>query len=52
MEIIFYHLYQAAIAFEIRILLICFCSFELSGPILEKDSFIENVYIALSCLIQ
>ena len=26
-------------------LLICFCSFALSCPILEKDNLIENVYI-------
>ena len=33
-------------------LLICFCSFDLSWPILEKDNFIENMYIVLSCLIK
>ena len=31
---------------------ICFCSFEFSCPILEKNYFIENVYIVLSCLIK
>ena len=34
------------------ILLICFCSFDLFCPLLEKDNFIENVYIALSCPIK
>ena len=29
--------------------LICFCSFDLSCPILEKDNFIKNLYIVLSC---
>ena len=33
-------------------LLVCFCSFDLSCPILEKDIYITNVYIALSCLIK
>ena len=28
-------------------LLICFCSLYLSCPILEKDHFIENLYIVL-----
>ena len=32
--------YQAAIAIKISNLLICFCRFDLSCPILEKDSFI------------
>ena len=41
--------YQAASMVEISILLICFCSFELFSHLLEKDNFIENVYIALSC---
>ena len=31
---------------------ICFCSFDLFCPILEKDNFIKNVYIVLSCLIK
>ena len=33
-------------------LLICFCSFELSCPIFEKDNSIEDLYIVLSCLIK
>ena len=44
--------YQAVIAIKIHNLLICFCSFELSCPIFEKDNFIENFYILLSCLIK
>ena len=48
----FYHFYEAAIAVKISNLLICFCSFDLSCPILEKYSFIENVYIVLSCPIK
>ena len=32
--------------------LISFCSFCLSSPILEKDSFIEHLYIVLSCRIK
>ena len=43
---------QAAISFKISNLLICFCSFDLSCPILGKDNFIENLYIVLSCLIK
>ena len=44
--------YQAAVAIKINNLLICFCIFDLSSPIPEKDSFIENVHIVLSCLIK
>ena len=33
-------------------LLIFFCSFDLSCPVLEKDNFIENLYIVLSCVIK
>ena len=29
-----------------------YCGFDLSCPILEKDNFIENVYIVSSCLIK
>ena len=47
-----YHFYQAAVAIYISILLICFCSFDLCSPILEKDSFIETFYIVLSCPIK
>ena len=35
--------------YNISILLICLCSFDLFCPLLEKDSFIENLYIAMSC---
>ena len=48
----FLSLYQAAITGSISILLICFCSFDLFCPLLEKDTFIENVYIVLSCFIK
>ena len=44
------HFYQAIVAIKISNFLICFCSFELFCPILEKDNFIENVYLVLSCL--
>ena len=30
----------------------CFCSFELSWPILERDNFIKNLYIILSYLVK
>ena len=39
---------QAAAVIKISNLLICFCSFDLSCPILEKDSFIEHYCIVLS----
>ena len=48
----FYYFYQAAIAVKISNLLICFCSFDLSCPILEKYFFIENFDIILSCLVK
>ena len=38
--------------FNKSILLICFCSFDLFCPLLEKYTFIENVYIVLSFLIK
>ena len=44
--------YQAAIAVKISNLFIYFSSFDLSCSILEKDSFIENVYIVLSSLLK
>ena len=31
---------------------ICFYSFDLFCPLLEKDTFIENLYIVLSCTIK
>ena len=46
------HFCQAAVSIKISKLLICFCSFDLSCPILEKNNFIKNVYIVLSCLIK
>ena len=48
----FYHFFQAAVAIKISNFFICFCRFDLSCPILEQDSFIENLYIVLSCLIK
>ena len=44
--------YQAAVAIKISNLLICFCSFDLSGSILEKDILIEKLYIVLSCIFK
>ena len=35
---------------KISNLLICFCGFDLSCPILENDNFIKNVFIVLSQL--
>ena len=43
------HSSQAAVSFKISNFLTCICSFDLSCPILEKDNFIENVYIVLYC---
>ena len=43
--IFLHHFYQAAVAIKISNLLISFCSFDLSCPILEKDIFIERLYI-------
>ena len=40
------------ISMKISNSLICICSFDLSCPILKKDTFIENVYIVWSCLIK
>ena len=39
---------QAVISVKINNLLICFYRFYLSCPILEKDTFIENVSIVSS----
>ena len=46
------YFYQAAITINTSNLFICFCSFDLSCPIREKDNFIENLDIVLSCLIK
>ena len=43
---------QATTSITITNFVICFCSFNLSFPILEKDTCIENLYIVLSCLIK
>ena len=42
---------QATISFKISNFLICFCCCDLSCPILEKDTFIENLYIVLCCVL-
>ena len=44
-------MYQAAVTDYTSILLICFCSFDLFCPLLEKDTFIEIFYIVLFHLI-
>ena len=49
---VMYLLYQAAITTEISILLLCFCSFDLFCPLLDKDISNENIYIVLSCPIK
>ena len=46
------HYGKVAVSIKLSNLLICFCSFDLSYPVLEKDDFIKNVYIVLSCLIK
>ena len=45
------HFCRAAVSFNISNLLICFCSFYFFCPILEKDNFIEHLYIVLSFII-
>ena len=45
-----FNLFGIAVAIKISNLHICFYSFDLSCPILEKNIFIESVYIVLSCL--
>ena len=47
-----YFFSQAAVSVKISNLFISFCGFYLSCPILEKDNFIENTNIVLSCLIK
>ena len=37
---------------EISILLLCFYSFDLFCPLLDKDISVENMYIVLSCPIK
>ena len=43
-----YNFSQAACSVKMTDLFICFCSFNLSCPILEKDNVIGNLYIVLS----
>ena len=45
-------LYQAAVTIEINVLLLCFCSFDLFCPLLDKEISIENLYITLPCPIK
>ena len=40
---------QAADSIKISNLLVCFCSFDLSCRILEKDNFIKNVLLISLC---
>ena len=40
--------YQAAVSIKISNLLIVFCNFDFSCPILEIDSFIKNLHIVFS----
>ena len=46
------NLCKAAISFKLSNLLIFFCGFDLSCPILEKEHFIKNVFTVLYCLIK
>ena len=43
---------QVAFSVKISNLLICFHSFNLSCPILEKDSFVKILCVELCCLIK
>ena len=45
------HFYQVAVAIKISNLLTCFCSFDLSCPILEKEIVIENLYIVFRAVL-
>ena len=44
------HFCQSAISVKINNLLICFCNFDLSCPLLEKCNFIKTIYTVLSFL--
>ena len=46
-----YNFCQATVSLKISNLLICFCSFDLSCPVLEKDNCIEYFYNE-NCLIK
>ena len=46
------HFYYDVVAIKICNVLICFYSFDLSCPILQKYIFSESFYIVLSCLIK
>ena len=44
------HFCQAAGSIKIRNLLICFCILDFSCLILEKDNFIENLFLVAVCV--
>ena len=44
-----YLFYQAVVAIKINIFFFFFCSFVSSCHILEKEIFIENMYLVLYC---
>ena len=46
------HISCRAVLIKTSNLLICFCSFDLSCPILKKEHFIEKLYSVLSCIIK
>ena len=50
-KILIFFFYQTAVAIKRSNLLICFCSFDLSYPILQKDIFIKNVCIVCIVLL-
>ena len=47
--IVLRHFSQATISVKISNFLICYCSFYLSCPTLEKHNFIKKLYIVLCC---
>ena len=52
MYILIHNFIQATVSIKTSNFLICFCSFDMSCSVLEKNIFIEIVYILLSCLIK
>ena len=46
------NLSQAAVSVKISNLLICFCSCELSCPLLENGNSIEDLYVVMCCRIK
>ena len=43
---------QATVSVKIRNFLICYCNFDLSGHILEKENVIENLNVVLSYYVE